>query len=118
MATSASRTPGSAATREAASETSGLRIASVTSRPSQITRGASDALAARISKLAWRASSVGWRRGALEREQRDAAIHGAAVQVGEAERRERRAGDGRLAGAGRPVDRYEHSAARSSTKLG
>ena len=40
LATSASRTPGSAATREAASETSGVRIAALTSRPSSSTRPA------------------------------------------------------------------------------
>ena len=38
MRTSAARTPGSAATREAPADASGVRISSVTSRPSSSTR--------------------------------------------------------------------------------
>ena len=59
--------------------------------------------------------------GRGQREQRDAAVHGAAVQVGEAESPRERARDRGLAGARGPVDRDHHqptSVARSSTKPG
>ena len=53
-----------------------------------------------------------------EREQPDAAVHRAAVQIREAQAPRELARDGRLAGSGWAVYRYEQSWARSSTKPG
>ena len=99
LATSASRTPGSAATREAASETSRRadRLGHVAAvEQSRASRASSMPRAAAASRR--RAPALG---SARERQQRDAAIHRAAVQIGEAQLARHRAGDRRLAGARR-----------------
>ena len=50
----------------------------------------------------------------LQRYERDTPVHGAAVEVGEAELARDPAGDGRLAGACGAIDGYDHETWRRS----
>ena len=110
LATSASRTAGLVATREAASDTSGVRMASVTSRPSATTRSPSSrSMAAAASEAAPPSS---------EQLQPHGAVHRARVEVGEAQRLRRRARHRALAGPGGPVDSYDHERVRVPARAG
>ncbi len=102
LLTSASRTAGLVATLDAASETSGARIASVTSSPLAITRSPS-----------WMSSScgvLGGRAAVPMRHEPDRPVHRARVQVGEAERARGSARDRALARPRGPIDGHDHGA--------
>ena len=101
---SAARTRGLVATREAASLTSGARIASVTSSPSTRTRSSSSS----ASRSACSEAAPPWRSVISA----DGAVHGARVEVAEAERPRQRARHGALAGPGGPVDGNDHQRER------
>ena len=121
FSTSAARTAGSAATRDARSETSGVadRLAS---RPRRRAARARPRARSRRRPRAPRGSRARSRSGSSA----DAAVHRAAVEVAEAEPLGERARHRRLAGPGGPVDRDDHARklqrrrarARSATKPG
>ena len=100
LAISASRTPGSAATRDAPADTSGVRIAVVTSRPSSRTRSP--------TSMSILSRDLGGVAALLLRRQRDSPVHRARVQVREAEPVCDGPGHGGLAGPGGAVDRDHH----------
>jgi hypothetical protein len=109
FSTRARRTPGIAATTEACLPTSTVRMAAVTSSP--FSRRAALRLQLDIggARQLFHAVHVGGVRVLAHGPQRHGAVHGAGVDVGEAQPAGQAARNGALAGAGGPVDGDDHT---------